>query len=651
MIPSRQTHYVSHVPSSSSKDGHDALQACGVLVILAGAAIACAVPASCANADYDNHDRHAATLVVCPSAATDPTCQYIGNLAMQDAVDAASNGDTILIKAGIYGPQAFRDVPYERENAVVRGYIVVENKQLNFTGEAGTILDGSTGKESTAFVVNGGIVTFSNLVIRNFNAVSTDDDIYDGHGIFIINSHVTVQDTTIENFGKMGFSVREGSTVEASNVKIVDGHVGIWIEEFAKLGIENAVIRNNDSAGIAAYAGSRTRVHRSILEGNQDDGIYTEGDAIVDVTDTVIMRNKPYGINATENSRVSTANSILYANEENVNPLMNHRQVRAGVDTLQLAEYRVVGKYAGPDGGYDYVSIDSAEQRVFVARKYGVMAIDLDSKKVIPRLLEGQDVSAVMIVPGTDLMVITNWAGDTATIFDRNSGAIKAEIPTGRNPDAALYEAMSGLTFVMNSASANVTVIDTKETEAIATIPVGGKPEAAISDEQGNVYINIEDTAEIVVIDVASLRARGSYGLRGCVEPTGLAIDAKTGLLISACKNAIAKLIHAKTGEDRGMVPIGNNADGVIFHAAWRLAYVPAKDGTLTIFRLDDEGKATVIDVVATQEGARTAALDSETGQLYLPVAKYVINESGETVQVPGTFNVFVIAPGQAGPR
>jgi YVTN family beta-propeller protein len=309
------------------------------------------------------------------------------------------------------------------------------------------------------------------------------------------------------------------------------------------------------------------------------------------------------------------------------------------------AGYRVVDSVAGPDGGYDYASVDSATQRLFVAREYGVMAIDLRTRELIPKLIAGNDVSAVLIIPDSSLLLTTNWGADTATLLDRRTGAVKKQIPTGKQPDAALFEPTAKRAWVMNGASRDISVIDVMKAVVVATVPLGGKPEAATADGKGTVYVNIEDTAEVVAIDVVAHKLVRRYPLVNCVEPTGIAYDATSGLLISACHNGVVRLLSAADGKDRGSVTVGQDADGAIFDDARRLAYIPCNDGTLTIFGLDRTGRAAPAVQVKTARGARTAALDATTGRLYLPTADFTADEKGEPVRTPGTFRVLVVAP------
>jgi YVTN family beta-propeller protein len=319
------------------------------------------------------------------------------------------------------------------------------------------------------------------------------------------------------------------------------------------------------------------------------------------------------------------------------------------VGTAQAASatprYSIVDRFAGADGDYDYVSFDAVHQQVFVGRTTGVMKIDLASRKVTMDFVKGEGVAAVLLIPGTSLMLSTNGDANTAMLFDRTTGAVKATIPTGKGPDGALYDANSKLAFVMNGDSEDVTLIDLARATTVATIPVGGKPEAAASDDKGRVYINIEDTAEIAVVDVAARKVVARYKLAGCHEPTGIDFDRASGLLVSACHNRMAKLVEAATGADKGTLTIAENADGVIIDVQRRLVYIPCKEGILSIFSLTEDGKAGNVQAIRTQEFARTAALDPKSGRLYLPVNRRVKKPSGEPEPVPGSFEVLVVAP------
>ena len=306
--------------------------------------------------------------------------------------------------------------------------------------------------------------------------------------------------------------------------------------------------------------------------------------------------------------------------------------------------YAVLDQQAGPEGSYDYVSVDSAHGTLFVGREYGVMTVDLATGRQ-GRLIARDSVAAVLLIPGTDWMLTTNGGSNTATLLNRVTGAVTADIKTGEDPDGAAFDQASGLAFVMNGDSEDVTFIDVKRAAAVATVAVGGKPEAAVADGRGNLYVNIEDRNEIAVIDIAGRSVTRRIPLAGCNEPTGIAFDAQSGLLISACHNNVAKLIQADNGKDRGTIAIGQGADGSIFDPLRRLGYISCIDGTLTVYRLDGDGKASRLATVKTREGARTAALDLDSGRLYLPAATVVRDAEGEYDSARKDFTILTVGP------
>ena len=94
----------------------------------------------------------------------------------------------------------------------------------------------------------------------------------------------------------------------------------------------------------------------------------------------------------------------------------------------------------------------------------------------------------VLIIPGTSLMLSTNGESNTATLFDRNSGSVKARIPTGKGPDGALYDTASKLAFVMNGDGHSATSIDPARGSTAGTVALDGAPEAGVSDGRGHIW-------------------------------------------------------------------------------------------------------------------------------------------------------------------
>jgi DNA-binding beta-propeller fold protein YncE len=236
----------------------------------------------------------------------------------------------------------------------------------------------------------------------------------------------------------------------------------------------------------------------------------------------------------------------------------------------------------------------------------------------------------------------TNGDSDTATLFDGISGKVRAEISTGQKPDGAVFDPASKLVFVMDGKDGTVTLIDPVHGDSPGRITVGGKLEAAVADGRGRVFVNVQTSNEIAVIDTAQRKVLTRYPLPGCDGPTGLALDQEKGLLVAACSNRLAVGVRASDGKQLSNVPIDRHPDAVIFDASRKVFLIPCgRDGTLPIVAESGEGELTVVAKVVTAVGAHTGALDSETGRLYLPTADYHLRLSGFE-PADGSFRILV---------
>ena len=304
----------------------------------------------------------------------------------------------------------------------------------------------------------------------------------------------------------------------------------------------------------------------------------------------------------------------------------------------------IVARIAGPDGGWDYASFDASRRRIYVAHGVRVMSIDADKGTVNADFAAGKHLHAVVPVPGTDLLLTTNGADSSAKIISAVDGKLISSITTQKDPDGAVFDPSSGLVVVVNGEGGMVSLVDPKAAKVVDTITVGAGLEYPAVDGKGRLYVNIEETGEIAVIDIAARKVLGHYPMPGCKGPTGLALTAD-GRLISACSNGVAKILDASSGHEIASFAIGARPDAVLLDGSRGLAYIPsAMTGTLAVIALSGPANNTIIDTVATQRGARTGTVDPKTGKIYLPAAEYGLPAAGQKPEPkPGTFQVLVL--------
>src|SRR3954470_1362638 len=183
----------------------------------------------------------------------------------------------------------------------------------------------------------------------------------------------------------------------------------------------------------------------------------------------------------------------------------------------------IVQRIAGPDGGWDLLSVDAGHRRLLVARSDGIMAVDLATGAVTPKFVPGARFHAAFAIPGTRFGIATAGQANKAVLFDSGTGAVTAEVPTGANPDDAIYDPVSRTVWVMNARDGTATIVDPAAAKAVATVPIGGGLEGTALDGHGHLFVNIEDKNEGAEVNPPSRKVVRHIALTGCDGPTGLA--------------------------------------------------------------------------------------------------------------------------------
>ena len=316
---------------------------------------------------------------------------------------------------------------------------------------------------------------------------------------------------------------------------------------------------------------------------------------------------------------------------------MKRRGVRAGILLGMLAaltasasnadgaatHYSVLDSIPGPDGGWDYATIDAGARRLYLGRDAGVLTMDLETRKIIPVAVPGEGVHGATPVGDTGLVVATNGDKNTVTVFEGRTNKIVGSISVGNMPDASVYDPSTRLVAVMNHRGGTVSLVDASKVTVVKTITVGGELEAAAASGDGQLFVNVANKHEVAVLDLAAGKVLRRLGLKGCEDPSGIAYDAAGGLLASVCGNGVTKILHAADGAEVASLKTGLGSDGLIFDPTRKLLFVPAgKAGTLTVITLSADSAPKVLQTVKTAVSARLGALDAKTGRLYLPSAK-----------------------------
>jgi DNA-binding beta-propeller fold protein YncE len=295
--------------------------------------------------------------------------------------------------------------------------------------------------------------------------------------------------------------------------------------------------------------------------------------------------------------------------------------------TLSLAAapgYHVIKTYTlGGDGGWDYLNLDSSARRLYISRATHVVVVDADSGKPVGEIPDTPGVHGIALAPELGRGFTSNGREGMVTIFDIQTLKLISKVKVGDNPDAILYDPATKRIFTFNGKSQDSTVIDAAKGTVLGTIKLEGKPEFAVSDDNGELFVNIEDKSQLDAIDPNKMEVKSRWPLAPCEEPSGLAMDRKNRRLFAGCDNKMMAVVDADSGKIIATPAIGDGVDANAFDESTGLAFASCGEGVLTVVHEESASKFSVAENVKTQEGARTMALDEKTHQVFLVTAKF----------------------------
>ena len=314
--------------------------------------------------------------------------------------------------------------------------------------------------------------------------------------------------------------------------------------------------------------------------------------------------------------------------------------------------YKVIGHYpVGGVGGFDYIAIDSSTRRLYVSHSTQVEVMDADSGKLIGTIPDTPGVHGAAIASAFKHGFTSNGRENKVSMFDPTTLALIKKIDVGKVPDGIYYEPKTKRVFTNNHGSHDITAIDAATGDVVGTVPVKGDGEEAIIGKDGLIYVNSEDTAEVVAFDPQSFEVKHRFPIGVAKTPTGLAYDAKTNRLFIGCRNEPKMVVmDAGTGKVINSYPIAAGVDYGGFDPDAKLIFFSCSAGTLSIYHEKSADVYEDAGAVTTQPSARTMAFDPKTKKIFLPAAEYTETppaqpggRPGRTMK-PGSFTVLVVS-------
>ena len=295
------------------------------------------------------------------------------------------------------------------------------------------------------------------------------------------------------------------------------------------------------------------------------------------------------------------------------------------------------------DGGWDYLSVDMVNSRLFVSHGTQVNVVDLKKGEEVAVIPGTNGVHGIAVANDLNKAFISCGRDSSVKVVDLNTFKDLARIKvTGQNPDAIIYDQYSHQVLTFNGRSSNATVINAKDYKVTGTILLDGKPEFPQTDGKGRIFVNIEDKSEISIINVKTLKVEKTWSIAPGEEPSGLAFDQVNNRLFSVCGNKLMVISDPAAGKVVTTVPIGEGCDGTAWDPATKRIFASCGEGVMTVVKQEGADKYSVVENMPTKQGARTITVDRNSHKIYLSVAD---REPGSRTSKPNTFTVLEIEP------
>jgi DNA-binding beta-propeller fold protein YncE len=300
--------------------------------------------------------------------------------------------------------------------------------------------------------------------------------------------------------------------------------------------------------------------------------------------------------------------------------------------------------HIGGEGGWDYVTVDAKNHRLYVPRSTHTMVIDADSGKAIADIPGQKHNHGVALAPAVGRGFISDGAG-SIVIFDLNTNAVLGTVAAKDDADGIIYDQSTGLVLVACGDAGVLVTLKADgdpKTAKIESIDLGGKPEFLAADGAGKVYVNLEDKDQVAVVDLKAKKVLAHWPVAPGGSPVGLSIDPQKRRLFVGCRKPQTLIVMSTDdGKVLAELAIGAGVDATRWDG--HQAFASCRDGKLNVAE-EKSGKFEIVQTVTTAVGARTMDIDAAEHKIYLPTAEFEEAKAGERPRSkPDTFMIVVV--------
>ena len=272
-------------------------------------------------------------------------------------------------------------------------------------------------------------------------------------------------------------------------------------------------------------------------------------------------------------------------------------------------------------GRIDHLGIDLERKRLLVAElgNNSLGVVDLAAGKVLSRVAGLAEPQGAAYVPSSDSIFVANAGDGSVRVLRGEDLTPIGRIELGDDADNVRVDPARKRVLVGYGKGA-LAVIDPVSLSKTADIGLKAHPEGFQIDETGTqVFVNVPDAREIVVIDLA-VGSTQSLPTQGAGANFPMAIDGeahRVHVVFRSPPSLVA--LSSQDGHVVAKVDTCGDADDVFVDRKRHRVYVSCGQGVVDVLETDEQGYRRLARV-PTVPGARTALFVPELDRLFVAV-------------------------------
>ncbi len=283
-----------------------------------------------------------------------------------------------------------------------------------------------------------------------------------------------------------------------------------------------------------------------------------------------------------------------------------------------------VGDFPLPGGTtrWDYLSLDPARSRLFVAHlgDSTVVVMDTKTKAILATIGNVGHVHGTLAVPELNRVYASATATDEIVAIDASTLKIVARIPGGVYPDGIAYAPEAGKLYVSDENGHTETVIASAPTSGSAPLRWAALWETRSTTQHQSIFRDVQGRRSLVEIDPQTDKVIDRIALPGAEGNHGLLIVPESRLAFIACEgNDRLLVLDMKSKQIVANFAVGREPDVLGYDATLSQVYLASEAGVLSIFKVTTTG-VTKGGQGFVGSNAHSLAIDPVAHEIYLPL-------------------------------